>query len=81
MPPELKAAAADAIRKSGLISDQLIDPAAVAGELGVPEKTLAQWRYLGKGPRFIKVGRFIRYRIRDVERWLEEQSRSSTRSA
>lgn len=61
--------------------DKLADPVEVADYLSVPVATLAQWRYLGTGPRFLKVGRHIRYRLRDVESWLADQSRSSTRSA
>ncbi|PRY00700.1 helix-turn-helix transcriptional regulator [Allonocardiopsis opalescens] len=49
-------------------------PPEVARHLGIPEKTLAQWRYLGKGPKWSKVGRHVRYRWSDVERWLDSQS-------
>ena len=48
----------------------LDDPPTIAAELGVPEQTLAQWRYLGKGPAFIKVGRHVRYHPEDVKAWL-----------
>lgn len=41
---------------------------------GIPVRTLGQWRYLGKGPRWIKVGRHVRYRWSDVEAWLDEQT-------
>jgi predicted DNA-binding transcriptional regulator AlpA len=47
----------------------------VAKYLGVPVATLAQWRYLAKGPRSIKVGRYCRYRWGEVEKWLDGQSR------
>lgn len=43
---------------------------------------VAQLRYLGNGPRFIRVtGRQIRYRWEDIEDWLEAQtfSRSDQR--
>lgn len=49
-------------------------PAEVAQYLGVPERTLAQWRYLRKGPAYINVGRYVRYRWSEVERWLDEQA-------
>jgi hypothetical protein len=39
--------------------------------LDVPERTLRQWRWLGKGPRWVKVGRFIRYPRRDTQDWLD----------
>jgi predicted DNA-binding transcriptional regulator AlpA len=52
----------------------LAKPVEVAQFLGVPEKTLDQWRYLKKGPRWSKVGRHVRYRWADVEKWLDQQS-------
>jgi predicted DNA-binding transcriptional regulator AlpA len=36
----------------------------------VPIKTIHQWRYRGTAPRGAKVGRFVRYRRSEVERWL-----------
>lgn len=52
----------------------LAKPDEVATFLGVPPRTLDQWRYLGKGPRWSKVGRHTRYRWTDVEKWLDEQA-------
>ncbi len=52
----------------------LATPPEVAAYLGVPEKTLTQWRYLRKGPRWAPVGRHVRYRWEDVEKWLDQQS-------
>lgn len=49
-------------------------PEQVAEFLGVPVATLYQWRHRGSGPRASRVGRHIRYRWADVERWLDEQS-------
>ncbi|MFF0245044.1 helix-turn-helix transcriptional regulator [Streptosporangium sandarakinum] len=48
-------------------------PKDVAEYLGVPEKTLTQWRYLRKGPKYAYVGRHVRYRWPDVEKWLDQQ--------
>ena len=45
----------------------------VAEYLQVPAKTLIQWRYLRKGPKFHKIGRHVRYRWTDVDAWLETQ--------
>jgi len=53
---------------------QLGKPNEVAEYLGIPPKTLTQWRYNGTGPRFSKVGRHVRYRWNDVEKWLDEQA-------
>lgn len=50
-------------------------PAATAAYLGdIPEATLTAWRYRGIGPKYSKVGRHIRYRKVDVDRWLETRS-------
>ena len=52
-------------------SDPLLSPEEVARYLGLPVKTLFQWRYKGVGPRALRVGRHLRYRADDVEAWLE----------
>ncbi len=52
----------------------LATPDKVSDFLGLPVATLAQWRYLGKGPRWIKVGRHVRYRMSDVEHWLSQNA-------
>lgn len=46
----------------------------VAAYLGVPEKTMYQWRTQSKGPRGIRVGKYLRYRWADVDAWLEQQA-------
>jgi excisionase family DNA binding protein len=45
---------------------------AVADYLHVPIKTVRQWRYTQTGPAAIKVGRHVRYRRSDVDRWLDD---------
>jgi excisionase family DNA binding protein len=39
--------------------------------LGISERTLRQWRWQDKGPRWVKVGRHIRYPRPDTQRWLD----------
>jgi predicted DNA-binding transcriptional regulator AlpA len=51
-------------------TDELVTAADLADELQIPEKTLAQWRYLGRGPKFLKLGAHVRYRRSDVDAWL-----------
>ncbi|MGE0190130.1 MAG: helix-turn-helix transcriptional regulator [Steroidobacteraceae bacterium] len=41
--------------------------------LGVSCRTLERWRWTGVGPKFIKVGGRVKYRVADVEAF--EQSR------
>lgn len=47
--------------------------------LGLQPRTLANWRWRGYGPRYLNLGgRRIRYRLRDVEAFLESEVRTST---
>lgn len=55
------------------VEDRLLWPEEVAEMLGVPVGTLANWRYLGRGHAFVKVGRHVRYRWSDVADWIEER--------
>lgn len=43
----------------------------VADYLGIPVKTLYQWRHRGYGPKCRRVGRYLRYRADDVVTWFE----------
>jgi hypothetical protein len=55
--------------------DLLTDKAAGAYIGGIPVGTLRQWRYLGLGPPFVKVGaKHVRYRRSDLDRWLADQT-------
>ena len=58
-------AVATATRQQALMS-----AADLSALLGVEVKTLANWRCQAKGPKSLKVGRFVRYRMSDVEKWL-----------
>ena len=51
----------------------LLSSADVAELLDVSERTLEFWRYAGKGPAYVKVGKRVRYRPADVEAYLEAQ--------
>lgn len=59
--------------------DQLMTPAELAEWRGTTVRTLAQERYLGRGPKYLKLGgRTVRYRVRDVLEWLDSSTRTST---
>ena len=49
--------------------------------LNLKPATLGQWRWNGRGPRFVKIGRSCRYRLADLEAFLEERVFSSTTEA
>ena len=44
---------------------------------GRARSTWQKDRLTGRGPRFIRVGRLVRYRQSDVEHWLEAQTSDS----
>jgi excisionase family DNA binding protein len=41
----------------------------VAERLGVSRFTVRAWRRKGLGPRFLKMGRMVRYRLEDVQEY------------
>ncbi|HEY9412635.1 MAG TPA: helix-turn-helix domain-containing protein [Jiangellaceae bacterium] len=43
----------------------------VAAYLGIPTKTIYEWRCKDYGPKGFRVGRYVRYRREDVEAWLD----------
>ena len=49
---------------------ELVDEPTLAMRLGVSRSTLQSWRYAGRGPRFLKLGRLVRYRTADVDEYL-----------
>ena len=53
--------------------DRLINVEELADYLGVPVATLYQWRYRREGPPGFRVGRHLRYRWSDVQRWIEQR--------
>lgn len=59
----------------------LIDTSGAAAMCGLRASTLHRWRIQGVGPEFLKLGAAIRYRVEDVEAWIESRRRTSTRSS
>jgi Helix-turn-helix domain len=55
------------------------DPGQVAERYQVSIETLKDWRYHSTGPKHVKVGHHVRYRVRDLERW--ERTREVARGA
>jgi excisionase family DNA binding protein len=54
------------------VADRLLGPDELAAFLGVPLRTIYRWRSRREGPRGYRVGRHVRYRLAEVERWLED---------
>jgi excisionase family DNA binding protein len=53
--------------------EPLLSTDEVSRVLVIPAGTLANWRWMGTGPRFLRVGRHVRYRRTDVEAWIDAQ--------
>ena len=49
--------------------------------LGVSVRTLQAWRVRGGGPRYCKLGRSVRYQKRELVRFQQENTVSSTTEA
>jgi len=64
--------------ETGSTAGRALSPEAAAAYLGVvTTKTLANWRSLGIGPRFVRLGKGgrapVAYRIGHLDAWLDEQ--------
>jgi excisionase family DNA binding protein len=57
--------------------DKLLSPTDLAGYLDVPRSTVYEWNYRRTGPPAIRIGKHVRYREADVERWLRERQKVS----
>ena len=54
-----------------LIRLQLLSPEQAGKLLGILPDTLAKWRHLRKGPKYIKVGHnSVMYRLQDLEAFI-----------
>jgi excisionase family DNA binding protein len=53
--------------------EPLIDVQQLADYLDVPVKTLYAWRYRREGPPAFRVGRHLRYRRNDIQRWIQQR--------
>ncbi len=55
------------------MNNNLLTTQQLAEYLGVAVSTLIQYRRDGNGPVYIKLGHLVRYRMQDVERWLDDK--------
>lgn len=53
--------------------DVLMTPPEAAEYLRLSVRQLQQWRYLGKGPAYVRAGRAVRYWQTDLDTWLTAQ--------
>jgi len=48
--------------------------------LGLRANTMEIWRLRGTGPRFVKLGRAVRYRLSDLEDYISAQTQTRTKT-
>jgi len=58
--------------------DPLLHPKAAAKVLGVSDSWLSKSRVTGDGPRFVKVGRSVRYPLSSLREYIKSRTRGST---
>ena len=50
-----------------------LNTTSAAEYLGLAPGTLENWRYKNEGPRFVHLGRSVRYDIKALDTWVEQQ--------
>ena len=53
--------------------ERLLDTAAIAEQLGMSVSTIRKWVHYGFIPH-VKLGRAVRFREKDIEKWIEERT-------
>ena len=59
-------------------NNEILHTGPAAAYVGMTKSTLETWRSRGGGPVFLKLGKAVRYRKSDLDRFLEERARTST---
>ena len=65
----------------GNAHDELLTEIQAADLLRLSVRTLQAWRTKGFGPAFVRAGRAVRYRHRDLIVWIEVNTVSPTSAA
>ncbi len=60
------------------ISSQVLTTSEAARYLGLSASTLNRWRCYGTGPKYLKLGRAVRYRADELDAFLEAKLLRST---
>ena len=50
----------------------------LAERWNISPRTLERWRWIGEGPRYLKIGGRVVYRLEDIEAYEAERTRAST---
>lgn len=63
-----------AITASAVVAEEWLSSQELADELKVPVSTVHAWRYRHRAPRAYTIGRYLRFKRSDVDRWLEQRA-------
>lgn len=55
-----------------------LTPEILANRWNINPNTLSQWRWNGRGPLFVKIGRRVLYRLEDVETFEKQKIYQNT---
>lgn len=80
-PPVLPPTPEPKINRAVAVVAALLTTPEAATYLNLKPATLEQWRWNGRGPRFVKIGRSCRYRQTDLDDFLDERVFCSTTEA
>jgi excisionase family DNA binding protein len=62
--------AAMPVQNKPRVDGPYLTPEELAEKFRVPLETVYKWNKTGKGPRRLRIGRHVRYRVADVDEWL-----------
>ena len=65
----------------GYSTQKLLTEEQVAHQLSITTNTLRKWRWLGKGPAFIKIGAAVRYEADAIAMFIKSNIKTSTSEA
>ena len=68
-------------RDDSVNDDRHMSPEELARREGVPVQTVYGWNKTRTGPRFMKIGRHVRYRVADVIAWENSRTIASGKTA
>lgn len=60
------------------MTSEFLDTKAAAKYLNLSPHTLDRWRWSGDGPQFVKLGRSVRYRLKDLADFVESSLKVNT---
>jgi predicted DNA-binding transcriptional regulator AlpA len=62
-------------------TEELLSPRELFARFKIPLSTSAAWRCLGKGPKYVKLQKSVRYRLSDVRAWLDANTHDPSQRA